>query len=117
LTRPYPGNVRELRQLVSRISQRHVGGGPLTLGDVPEDDRPRERSARTDWRDDGLEEVIRRALILGAGLREISHAAAEAAIRLAISEANGNLQRAAQRLGVTDRALQMRRANDRRSTR
>lgn len=31
-SREYPGNVRELRQLVLRIGQRHTGPGPLTGG-------------------------------------------------------------------------------------
>ena len=32
LHRAYPGNVRDLRQLVSRIASRHVGPGPITAG-------------------------------------------------------------------------------------
>jgi hypothetical protein len=43
-------------------------------------------------------------------LREISAAAGDLAIRLALAEEDGNLQRAAGRLGVTPRALQLRRA-------
>src|SRR6185369_620066 len=38
LERDYPGNVRELRQLVERIGDRHVGPGPITTGDVPDDE-------------------------------------------------------------------------------
>jgi len=53
---------------------------------------------------------VRRALSLGAGLRDISTHAADVAIRIAVGEEEGNLQRAARRLGVTDRALQMRKA-------
>jgi transcriptional regulator with GAF, ATPase, and Fis domain len=34
LTRKYPGNVRDLRQLVTRIFYRHVGPGPITVGDI-----------------------------------------------------------------------------------
>jgi len=44
------------------------------------------------------------------GLKEIGNAATEAAVRLALEQARGNVRRAAERLGVTDRALQMRRA-------
>ena len=40
LRRTYPGNVRDLRQLISRIACRHVGPAPITVGDVPEDERP-----------------------------------------------------------------------------
>jgi DNA-binding NtrC family response regulator len=112
-TRHYRGNVRELRQLISRMGQRHVGNGPITAGDLPEDDRPSTLSEVEDWRDEQFERAVRRALTFGAGLRDISQAAADAAIDIAVSEEGGNLQRAARRLGVTDRALQMRRAHRR----
>src|SRR5213076_2429176 len=38
IRRRYPGNVRELKQLVGRICSRHVGPGPITIGDVPSAD-------------------------------------------------------------------------------
>ena len=47
---------------------------------------------------------------MGVGLKEISQAAADTAMRIAVDSENGNLQLAARQLGVTDRALQMRRA-------
>jgi transcriptional regulator with GAF, ATPase, and Fis domain len=115
LDRPYPGNVRDLRQLVARMGSRHVGPGPLTLGDIPDDERPAAGQAHPDWRNAAFEEPIRCALSVGAGLREISQAAADIAIRIAVEAESGNLQNAARRLGVTDRALQMRRAARRRN--
>ena len=110
LTRDYPGNVRDLKQLVSRMMYRHVGSGPITIGDIPEDERPAFELVQKDWREGAFEHDIRRALTLGFGLRDIRSAAEDIAIRIAVSEENGNLRRAAHRLGVTDRALQMRRA-------
>jgi transcriptional regulator with GAF, ATPase, and Fis domain len=109
--RPYPGNVRELRQLMHRIAARHVGPGPITVGDLPEAERTLACTAPPDWRGADFEHAIRRALALGVGLRDISAEAANAAIRIALAEADGNLQRAARQLGVTDRALQLRRAS------
>ena len=106
--RDYPGNVRDLRHLVTRMSQRHVGPGPITLGDIPEEERIAGR--QPDWRGDGFERSIHDALVLGSGLKEITSAAADAAIRLAIREEGGSLQQAARRLGVTPRALQLRRS-------
>ncbi len=38
--RAYPGNVRDLRSLIQRIAHRHVGDGPITIGDIPADERP-----------------------------------------------------------------------------
>jgi DNA-binding NtrC family response regulator len=40
-TRAYPGNVRDLKQLMARIGLRHVGPGPVTFGDVPPEERAR----------------------------------------------------------------------------
>jgi transcriptional regulator with GAF, ATPase, and Fis domain len=113
VTRRYRGNVRELRQLVGRMRQRHIGAGPITLGCIPADDRPRPEPGREPWPDPAFEVGVRHALALGIGLKRISQTAAEIAIALALAEANGNLQRAAGRLGVTDRALQLRRAASR----
>jgi transcriptional regulator with GAF, ATPase, and Fis domain len=112
VTRDYPGNVRELRQLMTRIAYRHVGPGPITVGDVPHDERAQILTAPA-ASGDGLEAGIRDALARGLTLREISAAAGDLAIRVALSEEEGNLQRAARRLGVTPRALQLRRANGR----
>jgi transcriptional regulator with GAF, ATPase, and Fis domain len=129
LTRDYPGNVRDLRQVVARLCQRHSGAGPLTVGDVPEQERPRTphpnplsaggesgpsgSTERPCWPDHSFEAAIRRALEHGIGLKEIGQIAADLATHIALEQEGGNLQRAAVRLGVTDRALQIRRANRR----
>ena len=116
IRRPYPGNVRDLKGLAFRVCHRHVGNGPVTVGDVPEDERPAAGAVSLDsWCDDSFERCIRRGLGLGVSLREISTAAAETAIRVAMVEESGNLQRAARKLGVTDRALQLRQASRRKS--
>jgi len=112
LNREYPGNIRELRQLVLRIGQRHVGTGPITIGDVPEDERPGDEYELRDWRDVRFRQAIRRALAMGIDLKEIGQYTKDTAIAIAVEDENGNLQRAARRLGVTDRTLQMHRANN-----
>jgi DNA-binding NtrC family response regulator len=114
LTREYPGNVRDLKQLVSRIMYRHVGSGPITVGDIPVEERPAAEISRESWCDTGFEQTIRRALALGVGLKDIGRAVTETAIRIAVGDEEGNLRRAAHKLGVTDRALQIRRAARRR---
>jgi transcriptional regulator with GAF, ATPase, and Fis domain len=111
--RAYAGNVRELGQLLARISHRHVGPGPITLGDIPEDERPPPEAVADAGHFAYFEDAVRHALGAGAGLREIGQAATGAAVRIALREADGNLRLAAQRLGITDRALQLRRANGR----
>jgi transcriptional regulator with GAF, ATPase, and Fis domain len=111
--RNYPGNVRDLKQLISRIVHRHVGPGPITVGDIPEEERPAPEASAGNWCDEVFEGAIRRALAMGVGLKEIGRTAENTAIRVAVAGENGNLPRAASKLGVTDRALQMRRANRR----
>jgi transcriptional regulator with GAF, ATPase, and Fis domain len=106
--RAYAGNVRELWHLVGRIADRHVGPGPVTPGDIPSDELA--ALGATDWQDRQFELAIERAVALGGELKEIGRAATNLAIRSALATEAGNVQRAARRLGVTDRALQLRRA-------
>jgi transcriptional regulator with GAF, ATPase, and Fis domain len=110
VNRSYEGNIRELRQLMERMAARYVCVGPVTLGDIAEEDRPREGMSPHSWPDEAFERSIADAVAGGATLKHITQAAAEAAIRIAVQSERGNLRRAASRLGVTDRALQMRRA-------
>lgn len=113
LNHVYNGNVRELRQLIQRIAHRHAGPGPITAGDVPEEDRPSTSENQDLWPDEEFERSIANALATGASLKEIIRTAAETAIRIAVHSEGSNLKRAASKLGITDRALQMRRATGR----
>lgn len=108
--RDYAGNIRDLKQLVSRLMYRHVGPGPITPGDIPEAERA---PFATDRPDATIEPAIRHALDRGAGLKEIRTLAEDTAIRLALADEDDNVPRAARKLGVTDRALQLRRAAQR----
>jgi transcriptional regulator with GAF, ATPase, and Fis domain len=111
--RDYPGNIRDLKQLVARIRLRHVGGGPVTVGDVPLPERP--AGPGRDWRGD-LEAALRRAVAVGVPLREIVEATRDAAIAVAVASAGGNVRKAARQLDVTDRTVQLRRARQRAPT-
>ncbi len=110
LTRKYPGNVRDLQNLVFRIMARHVGIGPITVGDIPADERPEVTNTNENWCDNHTEQSIRRAIAAGMGLREIRKAAEETAIRVAIKDEGGDVNNAASRLKVTARTIQNRRA-------
>lgn len=66
-----------------------------------------------DWVDEAFINSIRKAVSIGVSLKDIGRAAENVAIDIAVTIESSNLQRAALRLGVTDRALQLRRANKR----
>lgn len=106
ISHDYPGNVRQLRQLIARIACRHAGEGPFTLGDLPESDRGHAGLNAYSWQQNGFKDAIRTALSDGVGLKDIKRIAGEVAMDIAVEEAAGNLQEAARRLDVTDRLVQ-----------
>lgn len=112
LEREYPGNVRDLKQLVTRMVQHHVGPGAITAGDVPEPERPTGPTSGPVYKAE-LEDAVRSAIAAGVSLKEIERTAGTLAEKIVIEQEQGNLQRAAHRLGVSDRALQIRRATRR----
>ena len=107
LTRRYSGNVRDLKNLVYRIVARHVGPGPITIGDIPTDERP-DTSGGMDWCDASVGRAVQRALAAGTSLREIKNAIDNVVVRAAIDNADGNVKEAAKMLGVSDRTVQKR---------
>jgi DNA-binding NtrC family response regulator len=139
-SRDYPGNVRDLRQLAQRVHARHAPGGAVTVGDMPEDEWPVVEPDAADGAggltaglvpadgpaaDGGvaavgaetgdpvtaaIEPAVRRALDHGLSLRNLQRLTADVAVRISVADANGSLRAAARRLGVTERALQLRRA-------
>lgn len=111
VSRDYPGNVRDLRRLVMRLHSRHVGKGPITIGALPLDDRPVGGRPPEPFGEPGFLLAIQHAFDHGIGLKEIGRAVSNVAINLSLEQERGNLQRAARRLGITDRALQLRRAS------
>jgi DNA-binding NtrC family response regulator len=80
LKRSYPGNVRDLRSLTLRIAHRHLGYGDVTVGDIPEQERPPgPLDAAATWRDPKFDAAIRRSLLAGARIEEITAAVSEIA--------------------------------------
>jgi transcriptional regulator with GAF, ATPase, and Fis domain len=111
--RDYPGNVRDLRQLVGRICTRHVGFGPITVGDVPPEERPALEPEVRSRRVADLDAVVRDAIAEGIPLADLVEEARGAAVRIALQLEGGSTRRAAQRLSVTTRAIQLHRARHR----
>ena len=66
--REYPGNVRELRFLMARVAARHVGNGPITVGSLPDAERPADSADRSAWWQGQFEEAVGHAVSMGVGL-------------------------------------------------
>lgn len=124
LSRPYPGNVRELAQVTERLLSRHVGTGPITAGDVAPEDRPVAGPAMALLDGgpagagptspaavhDALRDCVGRLVEAGSGLDDIKRSAADLAVEAAMELADGELTGAADLLHVSRRALEQRRA-------
>ena len=106
LSQDFPGNVRELKQLIARIAYRYYGSGVITLGHLPMADREQYDCHEEEWKENGFHEAITQAISDGIGLKEIKKSVGEIAIDLAIKESDGNLQQAARKLQVSDRMIQ-----------
>lgn len=103
---PFPGNIRQLKQMITRIAYRYSGRGPIMLGDIPFADRQKSNFSEEDWQKNGLRESIRKAILDGIGLKDIKKFISNIAMDIAIEETSGNLQEAARLLEVSDRLVQ-----------
>jgi transcriptional regulator with GAF, ATPase, and Fis domain len=111
-TRQYAGNVRELRNVCRRLALRSGGTGLITLGAVAAEDRPTTVPTAPSWKQD-LARISELALTQGVTLKDFAEEARDQLVQSTVRAEGGSLQRAARRLGVTDRALQLRAAGKR----
>ncbi|PEN11299.1 RNA polymerase subunit sigma-54 [Longibacter salinarum] len=107
--RDFSGNVRELRQLIRRMGGRHLAGGLITMSDLPAEDG-RLLGRETGLRNNNVRQYIRQAIASGIGLKELCRRTGDLAVEIALEDANGNVSQAAERLQVTRRTIQMRKA-------
>ncbi|HKR04881.1 MAG TPA: sigma 54-interacting transcriptional regulator [Bacteroidia bacterium] len=107
MIRNYSGNIRELKQLMSRLALKYTGKGPLTLGLLPKDELGSLHDKITDKTNTSLHDAVRKIMLEGASLKEMKELVGNIAIQIAIEQESGNLQRAASKLGLTDRTLQL----------
>ena len=110
--RDYPGNVRELQQLVSRIANKHIGDGPFTVGDIPEADRPHFLDQESFFGKEELAQAVKRMIYAGLSLKDLKEIVTNIAKEVAIDDENGNLKQEAQKLGCSERILQMHKKTD-----
>jgi transcriptional regulator with GAF, ATPase, and Fis domain len=115
LARAFGGNVRELVHLVQACLRRYAGAGSLSMGTLPEDELRACRVAvggDDEWRETKVDDFVRQALRAQIGLKDLGRMVEAAAVKVAVAECD-SLKAAASRLGVTPRALHLRRAAER----
>ena len=116
----FPGNVRELRQLMQSAARAHAGSGALSPGCLPRAWRelgpgapaPAVGAAAAGEAARPLssnpELLIRSWVDAGMSLQDITQRAGDLAIQFALALEGNHVGRASRRLGVTDRAIQLR---------
>ncbi len=104
--RDYPGNVRQLKQLVQKIALKHLHHTKITIGEVPERDRHHGRHPASASNLVDLEGLIRKALLTGEDWWNLKDKIAETAIQVALELESNNKQKAADRLRVDVRTVQ-----------
>jgi transcriptional regulator with GAF, ATPase, and Fis domain len=104
--RDYPGNIRELKQLVQRIALKHTGHRMITIGEVPTNERCFTKEQGEAIVITGLDALIRKSLLTGDDWWKLKDKISETAIKVALDIEKNNKQKAAERLGVDVRTVQ-----------
>ena len=104
----YPGNIRELKQLVAQIAMRYTGQGFIAAGDLPEEQIPctEELANVQSNQNSSLHQSLKMAIASGKDLAKIKSDIALMAMEIALEESGGNLKIAARKLNVEVRTLQ-----------
>ncbi len=105
--RAYPGNIRELRQLIQRIALQHVQHKKITIGEIPIEERRDACSRKTLLHENSLDDIVKQMILKGDNYNGIKEKIGSAAFEAAIDICGGNKQKAAERLGVDVRTVQL----------
>ena len=107
ITRNYPGNIRELKQVITRLACRQTNRDFITIGSIPETDRSELQISRATLPSQPLDPAVRLALSQGKGLDEIRNTITETAYRIVLQEEGWDTAKSARRLNLSKRAVQI----------
>jgi transcriptional regulator with GAF, ATPase, and Fis domain len=105
--RAYSGNIRELRQLIQRIALQHVQHKKITIGEIPLEERMNTCIIEKQNPKNNLDDIVKQMILQGDNYICIKEKVGSAAFDAAIDICGGNKQKAAERLGVDVRTVQL----------
>jgi transcriptional regulator with GAF, ATPase, and Fis domain len=108
LCREYPGNVRELEQLVKRIACKYIGPGNINICDAFITEKREIPVEQGIYHIPTFDTEIRKMLNNGASMQDIKNKIVNTTIRIALEETNGVVTEAAKKLQITKRLIQLR---------
>jgi transcriptional regulator with GAF, ATPase, and Fis domain len=103
----YPGNVRELENLVNKMAYRNHGQGSISFCHIPIEDWPRSPDLADQALKTEFYRLLSKMILSGYNLNDLKNTVIENAKEIAVTIENGNVQKAAERLGCSDRLLQL----------
>lgn len=111
--RDYPGNIREMQNLIKRICLRYVGKGPITLGDIPEYDRggPTAVTEEAWYEKSAFINAITQALNSGYDAKMITDMIKSLTTKVALT-LTGNNREVSMLLGKSERWIQLQKAKE-----
>jgi transcriptional regulator with GAF, ATPase, and Fis domain len=109
----FPGNVRELRNLVLRMHDRQRGFRQLSIGALPRELRPAPAAVEERWRGE-LRSGIEGALSGGVGLSDLKRLVAQISYQVALDRSGGSAGEAARIVQQSRRMVEHARSSQRR---
>ena len=106
-SRSYPGNIRELKNILSNICLHYSGKGPITLGDMSETDIQFRPITQVKWYEKNeLIDIINQAIEEGYELKKIEEIVQSVATKITLQKVGKNKE-ASKILGKSERWIQM----------
>ena len=114
--RDYPGNIRQLKNILNNIFMKYSGKGPITLGDVPWRDASTQQQdppGSDKWYDEqGFLDALRQAIESGYDLKQIEEIIQSITTRITLHKVGKNKE-ASKILGKSERWIQLQKSKER----
>jgi len=112
--RPYPGNIRQLKNVVNNMLMRYSGKGPVTIGDLRGTDFevPGKKNVHNWFETPAFLQALQQAIESGYDLRQIEEKIQSLATRITLQKV-GKSRDASRILGKSERWIQLQKSKER----